>query len=484
MRQKIRFITMKFKYFFILISVFQAKSHINADTIHLKLSNAEKMFWRTSAYKTLTNDSCIRLLNHSLFKTVTKPRIQLSSALPNYNRNISSVIQPTGDELFISRDYISAFLKLSASQFIPFSGGTIELNSQVSMQTNLAKGTKHIQYYLNLFNISYKQNLLGFNEYPWNKKIENLSIKNFHQNHRQEIIKIQSNINYLYFKLIYNKLHKELQSKYIELKTITLNNSKWKSIHSASTQLDVIDADIQLLKAMSPIYENNNERITEEFNTYLNMKNVVIITEKIENIPIEFDINYELIYNETINNTLRLYEEEDIKKKRELARIKALKLPSINLSLGGGINNNFLSWNKSFRNLSPQLNATITIGFPVFDGNENKLRTEILINELSKIETNKRQQEIQVYQEISNCYKELSEKKYEYNISSKTIALLNDKLKILTQKYEQKKIDFMQIILCDIELLKEKLNLITITQKIHQIRYKIKLRSLVDLETV
>ncbi len=42
----------------------------------------------------------------------------------------------------------------------------------------------------------------------------------------------------------------------------------------------------------------------------------------------------------------------------------------------------------------------------------------------------------------------------------------------------------MQIILCDIELLKEKLNLITITQKIHQIRYKIKLRSLVDLETV
>lgn len=325
---------------------------------------------------------------------------------------------------------------------------------------------------------------MGFNEYPWNKKIENLSIKNFHQNHRQEIIKIQSNINYLYFKLIYNKLHKELQSKYIELKTITLNNSKWKSIHSASTQLDVIDADIQLLKAMSPIYENNNERITEEFNTYLNMKNVVIITEKIENIPIEFDINYELIYNETINNTLRLYEEEDIKKKRELARIKALKLPSINLSLGGGINNNFLSWNKSFRNLSPQLNATITIGFPVFDGNENKLRTEILINELSKIETNKRQQEIQVYQEISNCYKELSEKKYEYNISSKTIALLNDKLKILTQKYEQKKIDFMQIILCDIELLKEKLNLITITQKIHQIRYKIKLRSLVDLETV
>lgn len=65
MRQKIRFITMKFKYFFILISVFQAKSHINADTIHLKLSDAEKMFWRTSAYKTLTNDSCIRLLNHS-----------------------------------------------------------------------------------------------------------------------------------------------------------------------------------------------------------------------------------------------------------------------------------------------------------------------------------------------------------------------------------------------------------------------------------
>ncbi len=482
MKQKIAFLTKRVRPIFILIVSFQIIASTKADTIYLKLSDAENMYWRTSVYKTLTSDSCIRLLSHNIFKTTTKPKIQLSSILPNYNRSIYSILQPSGDELFVPRDYFTAFLKLSASQFIPFTGGTIEINTQVSMQTNLAIKTKHIQYYLNLFNVSYRQNLFGFNEYPWNRKIENLSIKNFYLNYKQKIIEIQSSINYLYFKLMQNNYHKELQSKHIELKTITLNNSKLKNLHSAaSTQLDVIDADIQLLKAMSPIYENNIERIAEEFNTYLDLKNVTIITDKIENIPLECDINYQLIYNETINNTSKLYEEEHIKKQKELAKIKALKLPSIGLSLGSGINNSFLSWNKCLKNLSPQWNATLTIDFSVFDGNENKLKTQILLNELSKIEISMKQQETLVSREISNFCKEITEKIYEYRVSLKTLGLLEDKLDIVTQKHKQQKIDSTQIILCDIELLKEKINLVTIMQKIHQLRYKIKQLSLIDI---
>ncbi len=481
MKQKIIFLKRIFKYVIILISLCNITLYTNADTIYLKLSDAENMYIRTADYKTLQNDSCIRLFNHSLFRTVTKPKIQLSSVLPNYNRSISPILQPSGDELFIPRDYITAFLRLSASQIIPFTGGTFELNSQVSMQTNLAMETKQIQYYLNLFNISYKQNLFGFKEYQWNKKIENINLKNFYMKYKQKITEIQSNINYLYFKLMYNNYHKELQAKHIELKTITFNNSKLKNIHSTSTQLDVIDADIQLLKAKSPIYDNNSDRITEEFNTYLNLNNVTVLTEKIQNLQIEYDINYQLIYNEMINNIMKSFEEEHIKKEKELSKIKAQKLPSISLSLGSGINNNFFSWNKCLKNLSPQWNATLTIAFSIFDGNENKLKKQILLEELSKIDNNMKQQEVLVSHEISNYYREITEKKYEYRISLKTIALLEDKINILTQKYNQHKIDSTQIILCEIELLKEKINMVTIMQKTHQLRYKIKQLSLIDI---
>ncbi len=94
---------------------------------------------------------------------------------PNFTRSISSITMGNGTIKFVEQNYLNTDATLSLQQRIPFTGGTVSLESSLLRMDML--GDKTHSWKTVPVNISYSQSLFGYNSFKWARRTEPLRYK-------------------------------------------------------------------------------------------------------------------------------------------------------------------------------------------------------------------------------------------------------------------------------------------------------------------
>ena len=102
------------------------------------------------------------------------PAVTLTSS-PSLNRQVSSITQPDGTNIFMRQNQLSTDLALSIKQNVALTGGTLFLSSSLYRQDEFEQHTHG--YSTVPFSIGYQQSLFGHNSLKWAKRTEPLRVR-------------------------------------------------------------------------------------------------------------------------------------------------------------------------------------------------------------------------------------------------------------------------------------------------------------------
>ena len=142
------------------------------------------------------------------YKKQFLPSLVFDGTLPEFQHSISSVTQNDGSETFVNRNVISSKANLSINQAVPFTGGNIFVRSGLD-NIRLSGNTESTTYLSRPIEFGYSQNIFGFNQYKWDKKIEPLYFNEAQLLKSEEIEQLSVESVNRYFDLLRDQLSME-----------------------------------------------------------------------------------------------------------------------------------------------------------------------------------------------------------------------------------------------------------------------------------
>jgi outer membrane protein TolC len=377
---------------------------------------------QSNKIKIINNNFKKTNIETSFYKISLLPKVFTSITLP-YQRSITGVVQPDGKEEFIERNFLNSALNLTVSQALPFTGGTLNLSS--SMNNSRDFNNNISSFSSNWVNISYQQNINGFNSFKWNKKLNPLNFKKDSIDYLKEKIKLKYEISKLY-----------LDTQLIQLKIDLLKASILKTEKIKVEVVEklkygrIIKMEVEQTKITLEQLKKQLEVSTLEFllgvKSLKNMMNdesdTVFILKEIEQTDFIIDkeeLKKTIKNNEfDLNKTIKLLESESM-----IDKVKKEGAISVNLNLGIGLN----SSSDDFSNLyeMPSQTQFLTIGtkIPILDWGKSKKNNDLAKLEKENIELNLLEDEKKIDEQIENM------SNYKLSLTSQ-INSLNEQLKL------------------------------------------------------
>lgn len=467
------------------ISLFLSLSIIclNGNAQSYSLSDLLNMSSNTLEVEIIDVEKEINEYDNRLFKIQILPKIRMSATLPNITNSISPITLGDGSEKYVNRSYMTSALSLNISQLVPFTGGTVSFSSSLNRLDNFAP-QRNKSYNLNLFNLSYSQNLSIFNQYKWDKKIllKQNEIFNISQLQRRE--KIYMSIVDLFFNLL-------IAQKKEELNELMENNAmvvyeKALALYSLGRipQSELLSAEIAKNKYKFASVKNEKYRCQKILASKMNLDyddlKVTFDFDFFDNCSLTFDID------EVIERTIEYWEGiqrelEIMTEDRDIKKMKASGLPSVSLSFGGGYN----SQDQELRQLvdAPTRNfsAVVSIGIPVLSWGENR-------NHVNRLKAESRISALRYKETVHNletaCRYELEYLPLliESIIASKiSIGILYSQLQVLTEQYDYGRVSSSKIYDVQKEIIQVELSRIEYAKQVLSIRYRYRMMALYDV---
>ncbi|MCD8165197.1 MAG: TolC family protein [Bacteroides sp.] len=160
----------------ILFAQLLFSSSLPGDTLKLSLISATEIARSQSPDVVVARHSFrSSYWNYCYYKANYKPALTFTST-PYYNNLINIVTLEDGTSKYMRQKQLRTDGSLSITQNIPWTGGSLSVDTQLQRLDILGDNKKHT-YKSNPVTINYQQSLFGYNSLKWNKRIEPLRFK-------------------------------------------------------------------------------------------------------------------------------------------------------------------------------------------------------------------------------------------------------------------------------------------------------------------
>ena len=159
---------------FILLFVISAtiEAAAQGDSLRLTLSEAIALAQQQSSDALAAKHSLEAAeWSYRYHKANYLPSVTLSSS-PSLNRQLNSITQPDGTNVFVRQNQLNTDLSLNISQNIALTGGTLFLRNNLQRLDEFEQRTH--DYSSVPFSIGYQQNIFGHNHLRWARRTEPL----------------------------------------------------------------------------------------------------------------------------------------------------------------------------------------------------------------------------------------------------------------------------------------------------------------------
>ena len=469
------------------VFLYSSSIHSKAEERFFTLDEALDCAEKTSAYKILSIDSDINRLKHDIFKGNIYPTINLSAKLPEYDKSISLVSQYDGSYKYLSRTMATSSLNFDISQLIPFTGGVLKYSIGLDRLDNLTPGKRSYGYYLNLSRLSYSQNIFGYNQYKWAKRLDNQEQIIENVKTRQQLEKIRYEIVMAFFNLLVQQYNKQLNQENLEFSRYVFNKAKLLYQERRISETDYLDTEIEYLRDSLFSNDDNIAKARQNFRTLLQLPESIDPCAKFEDRTKNFNV-ISLDVNLIIERVLRFNYDEDYKLKDlqldiELKKAKSEKSPSLQVNLSGGYNSQFENFNEILKDELSSYKVSIALSVPIYNGHTLSNKCRILDAQKYQLREQTELNKTNARNDILGEFADINTVVNSINNYRATIHLIVRQLENVKLRLDFGRINVEQYVRLKNQYNQMVVSYITLIQKYYTYVYKYRYLSLYDIES-
>lgn len=328
---------------------------------------------------------------------------------------------------------------LQIEQNLDFTGGTFFIDSELSMLRSY--GVNEMTQFSSVpIRVGYRQNLFGFNQFKWDRKLEPLLFEKAKKELIHNVEGISSQVLDYFFAVAkaqeeYNICVKNKNNS----DTLYLIGSERHKIAAISQadlltlKLDVINAQNSLTNAIIDL-----ERTTSELATFLNYEKDTRIEVNLPEELFVLEINVEdaLSLARSNNPTLIDIQSGIAEAQKEVERTRRESIFNANLSLSMGFNQSAYALGLSYQDLLRQDLAQITLSIPIIDWGVRRGRYNMAKNNLNVVRIAAEQKETTFEQEVRITVNA-------FNVQQELISSAKEALDVSKLAYKETKERFL-----------------------------------------
>lgn len=374
------------------------------------------------------------------FKAGRLPSLSLNMTPVSYNRYIRQRYDSQENiDVYRAQQMFGSSGSLNVSQNFDPLGGTFYLETGLEYMRNFGEITGN-QFSSIPIRLGYRQNLIGFNQFKWDRKIEPLKFEKAKKELIQNMEGVaESTVNYYFALALAQQEYKLAVNNMASCDTLyTLGERRFKI--QAISEADLLTLKLDRVNARNTLA---NARITLKramfsLASYLGMDENSEIEVKLPSAPAcrEISTEFALMQARANNPDLMQHQQNILEARRELSRTQTEARFNANLNASIGFNQVATSFAKAYSNPLRQDLVALSISIPIVDWGVRKGKVNMARNNLNIVELTARQQELAVEEDVVMTVSD-------FNIQRQLVASALEALDLADMAYERTKQRFI-----------------------------------------
>ena len=368
------------------------------------------------------------------------PSLTLNLTPARYYRYITQRYDSGNDiDVYREQQMFSASGQLNISQNFDLTGGTFYIDTDLDYMRNFGAQTS-TQYSTVPLRIGYQQNLLGYNAFRWERKIEPLKYEKVKKQYIYNTEQMAEEAVGYFFELALAQATLELaQENLISTDTLYKIGVQRQKI-AAISQADLLTLRLDYVNAQNTLQnaEIAVKRSMFSLATFLNLDKDTEITLDLPGKPTDKVINVEdALAKAEANNPTYLEQEQKVLEAEQSvnkAKMESRFNASVNASVGFNQVADKLS--EAYRHPLRQDLVQVTVSIPLVDWGVRRGKVNMAKNNLNVVKTTANQEHQSVEKEIIVTVND-------FNIQQRLIASAEEALDLAIQAHEQTKQRFI-----------------------------------------
>ena len=305
---------------------------------------------------------------HFSYKRTFLPKLVFDGTLPKFRHYITNITLEDGSETFVNQNFISNSAGLMINQIIPLTGGQISIKSDLE-NIILSNNNQLTTYLSKPVEFRYIQNIFGFNEFKWYRKVEPLYFEQSKLIKTEEIESLSEKSVEKYFKLLKDQLDiKNAETNLLNNDTI-YKIGKARYSYGKISEDELLNLELALLNSKFS-YEQKKldlELSLNELTTFLGYSSEENIELVLDTVIPDFDVPYiqALNYANTYNSKLIDHKTRILEKKKAIAKAKSEAGFNFDLSASFGLTQTADNISGVYQNAQNQEMFTLGVNVPI-----------------------------------------------------------------------------------------------------------------------
>ena len=369
----------------------------------ITLTEAIKLAKKKSPdYKTNLNKSQASYWRFENYKASFLPQFRLNATLPEFSNSTRRILNDNGEDIFVNQNQSRIDGQLSISQNIPYTGGTLSINSQLE-KVDIYGDLRKTRYSVTPFSVRYYQNSIFYNAFKWDKKIEPLFFEESKKDFIEKMEQISLKTCQYYFSLLKAQSQLKIAKNNLSNQDTLFQIAKGRFRMGKIAENDLLQMELALLNSKNNVTTNiiALKGTSQNLARYLELE-----TENLElAIPMNLslfnvDVNKALEEAKSNRKSIIEFRRKRLEAEKELARVKGNNRLELSMNANFGISQHGEDFNDLYSNFDQQQFFSVSVGIPIFDWGVSKSKRKMAEANLDLVNNNLDQQNQAFEQEI------------------------------------------------------------------------------------
>ena len=261
-----------------MVTRLQGFAELFPDSLELTLSDAIALAQRQSSDALVARHSLEAAeWSYRNFRANYLPTVSLASS-PSLNRQISSITQPDGTNVFVRQNQLNTDLSLNISQNIVLTGGTLFLRNNLQRLDEFEQRTHG--YSSVPFSIGYQQNLFGYNSLRWARRTEPLRHSIARKQYAETMELVASRTSNYFFMLASAQTNLVIAQQNYAVSDTLLRYARHRYERGSITENEMLQLEVGMLTEETDRLnaEVDVENAMQTLRSYLGIKEDVTLT--------------------------------------------------------------------------------------------------------------------------------------------------------------------------------------------------------------
>lgn len=347
------------------------------------------------------------------------PSLSLSATLPSFERSISKITLPGGEDAFVERRLSTSSANLSIEKNLGFTGGKFFLNTNLD-RIDLYGDSTVTSYLSSPFSIGIIQPVFSYNSLKWDKKIEPMVYQESQKNYLLDIENISIRAIRYFFNLAQSQLN-------VQISLVNFNNNdtlyqiaKGRYNMGIIARNELLQMELSLLNSDAAVNDAELDlkmkkfKLTSFLGLASNTDIEIIVPSNIPDLKIDFE--KALLYAKKNNPELLALSINLIEAERDVQKAKLENTFNADIYASFGLTQSAFNLTDAYNKPQDQQRVSFGLNVPIIDWGLGKGKYKMALS-------NQNVTQITVEQEIIDFEQNLFLKVMQFNMQEKQLLI-------------------------------------------------------------